>query len=840
MADLPTTITLTPDAETALRLRLLLPPNLQTTAPRDAIPVKVELEPEGRKPLPPERISRDQRFRMSEGEAEALALIEDWCGGKPAAFMQLSREKLRRLVSVLSEVPAFFLVNRPGSPIAWEDSETLVGVSEYLAEPAEEQAATPEITPQPAAAPEKKRPVTNGTPMTVDGSEHYLAIGLPSREHPLYREAVELLKSRGFILEPSNRKWWLRDRHKTLVFLSEYLGELRNRFGATFTSNFTQNLGKMIEAGVAGGTVESADGYELELRIEAKGVDRREIEESLREGRPYLERGGRVVLIPKRKLEELDEARRLLSGNGAGRNRGHVAARSIHRISGAELAVAGSVLDSLLPGFQPPSAWRERAEALGNISKLTPPPLPEEVDQQLRLYQKIGVAWMLHLYRHGLAGILADEMGLGKTLQALCLIEAVRRSGRSRPSAGPALVVCPASLVENWRREAEKFLPGMRTFLHYRQNRVAAPDGFSAFDLVITSYSTLVRDQEIFSGLTWGCIVADEAQHIKNRRTQTFPALASLRSRGRYVLTGTPVENSLNDLVSLFAFLMPGYLTDVPSEARGEERAWHEERVRKRAAPYILRRTKAWVAPELPEKIEQTLFCDMEPPQRDLYERFASEARNEMLAMESQGESDGAIRNALLVRLLRLRQICTDPRLVDQEAAAADSGKLQAFREVLAAAIDDGHRLLVFSQFVRVLRLLASELEEQGLLYSYLDGQTRDRLAVCDRFNRDSSIPVFLISLKAGGTGLNLTGADTVIHFDPWWNPAVEMQATDRAHRIGQTRVVTSIKLIAAHSIEEKVLKLQHAKRVLLTDLFEESDAASSSITLADLKELLE
>ncbi len=829
MADSPSTISIDPHAAATLRVRLLLPPNLEAMAARDAIPVKLELVLSGQKPTVPEKLPAGRSFQMPASEAAAFARIEEWCGGCPGAFLQLTREKLRELLHLLRAQPCFFQVNQPANPIAWRGEE-LCGVSAHLETPAVEPAAVPQPQKNVPAlqAGRPARVQQDHRPMAIDGSMHFLAITLPSREHPLYEEALAMVKQNDFILEPSNRRWWLRDRHKTLVFLAEYLGDLRQRFQVIPTANFESNLAGFEEAEVSVNAAETSDGYDLELTVEAEGFDLRQIQESLQTGRPYLERDGRLVLLPKQKLEQLEEVRRLLSGNA----RSQAQPRSVHRLTGADLAVAEGLLDSLLPNILPPAAWRDRAEALGNISKLAPPPLPAELDEQLRLYQRIGTAWMVHLYRNGLAGILADEMGLGKTLQALCLIEATRAKKQ------PALVVCPASLVENWRREANRFLPGLRVFLHYREQRLAAASEFGAHDLVITSYSTLIRDQELFRQIEWNCIVADEAQHIKNRRTQNARALCSLRGKGRFVLTGTPVENSLTDLVSLFAFLMPGHVGDIPTDARGDERIWHENRLRKKAAPYILRRTKAWVAPELPEKIEQTLFCEMEPAQRILYDQYLGETRVEFESLEKSGQTEGAIRNAMFVRLLRLRQICCDPRLVEAERLPDDSGKLNVFRELVSEAIDDGHRLLVFSLFLSVLQLLKSDLEEEGLPYAYLDGQTRNRLAVCDKFNDDPAIPVFLISLKAGGVGLNLTGADTVVHYDPWWNPATEMQATDRAHRIGQKKVVTSIKLIAAGSVEEKVLALQRSKRALLEDLFDESRAATSTASLSDLKEL--
>jgi SNF2 family DNA or RNA helicase len=336
-------------------------------------------------------------------------------------------------------------------------------------------------------------------------------------------------------------------------------------------------------------------------------------------------------------------------------------------------------------------------------------------------------------------------------------------------------------------------------------------------------------------------VIADEAQHIKNRRTRNAKALRALSAESRFLLTGTPLENSLNDLRSLFEFLLPGFLKEVPTGLRGDERQWHDERLRSQTASYILRRTKAAVAPELPEKIEQVIYCEQPPEQVALYRRTQESSERSLLELETKGANQGAIRMATLTQLLRLRQVCCDPRLVEPRALPGWSAKLAAFRELMDEIVDEGHRVLVFSQFTSLLALLREELASSGIDYAYLDGSMNPakRQAAVDQFQGDENIPVFLLSLKAGGTGLNLTGADTVIHFDPWWNPAVEAQATDRAHRIGQTRVVTSYKLICAGSVEEKVLGMQETKRALLADVFEASDAVSAKLELSDLRDLL-
>ena len=395
--------------------------------------------------------------------------------------------------------------------------------------------------------------------------------------------------------------------------------------------------------------------------------------------------------------------------------------------------------------------------------------------------------------------------------------------------ASASLVACPASLVENWRREAARFTPELGVFIHHGDRRLTDAAAFDSYDLVITSYGTLTRDRALFESIDFTCVIADEAQHIKNRRSQNATALRALRSRGRFLLTGTPLENSLEDLRSLFEFLMPGYVDKVLPGVRGEDREWIDERLRRQTAPYILRRTKQAVAPELPAKIEQIIWCEPTPLQAKLYRDTQEKLERELFNLEASGANEAAVRFATLTQLLRLRQIACDPRLIKvapesqpdnanganlttaAQPAYSDSAKLETFRELLAESVDDNHRLLVFSQFTSLLALLREELVTQDVAHCYLDGSMspRARQAEVDRFQSSPEVSVFLISLKAGGTGLNLTGADTVVHFDPWWNPAAEAQATDRAHRIGQTRVVTSYKLIVSGTVEEKVLALQ-------------------------------
>ncbi len=782
-------------------LLLHLPPNLAAAAARNAVALRIEMDP------------------LAEPDPAlipVLALLQGWCGTpRPPSFIQLTRRQLRDLAAACAGQPLFV---EAGRPVRWAH-DNLLSEPDLLPTAAADRPL--------AARAQKQVPLE---PFVVDGSEHYLAVTLPSREDRRYREILEILKASGFVLEPSNRKWWLRDRHKTLSFLAANAGRLRGALGAQFTANFSARTGHLSAAEITCEASAAGDGWEVALGLRAGAAGVAAVRDAVAAGRGYVEAEGGVILIDPALLRRLGEAQRALGGGDA-----TPSARRTSRIGSERAAEVEELLEELSPGFRPPEEWRAKTGALRNLSSLEAAPIPQAFDAALRPYQRLGAAWLWHLHRSGLGGILADEMGLGKTLQALGVLCAVQAGG------GASLVVCPASLDENWRMEAARIAPHLRVFVHRGESRLAGPADLARWDLVITSYGTLARDRELLAEAEFACVVGDEAQHVKNRRSQNAQALRSLRARGRFLLTGTPVENSLDDLRSLFDFVLPGYLERVPQGARREERAWHDDRLRAKTAHYILRRTKLAVAPELPARIEQVVWCSLEPAQASLYKSFQEKSERELFDLEASGAGEGRLRLAALTQLLRLRQICCDPRLVPGADTGAGSAKLDSFREILEEASDGGHRLLVFSQFTSLLALLRQELDAQQVSHCYLDGSMAPaaRQSEVDRFQSPDGPPVFLLSLKAGGSGLNLTGADTVVHFDPWWNPAAEAQATDRAHRIGQTRVVTSYKLVCPETVEEKVLALQDEKRALLAGVFEASDEVAAKISLADLKSLL-
>lgn len=452
--------------------------------------------------------------------------------------------------------------------------------------------------------------------------------------------------------------------------------------------------------------------------------------------------------------------------------------------------------------------------------------------EKLRPYQIDGAGWLLARARRGQGGLLADEMGLGKTVQTLALIEAL---------PGTTLVICPSSLVWNWKLEAAHFLPDLPVLSLDGPDREKRFAEVSAYRLVITSYALLRRDIERYKGVTFTAVVLDEAQHIKNPDSQNARAACALAANSRFILTGTPVENSLRDLWSLFEFLLPGYLgsrkdfkdryeTPLSNGERGP--VWN--RLSRRLQPYLMRRRKQEILSELPDKIEQVIEVELSPEQKSAYTQLQLAARAQVDQLRDQ--ASGAARMRVLTALLRLRQACCDLRLLGKESAS--SSKLNALLELVQEAIDGGHRALVFSQFTAMLDIIEVALQDADISFCRLDGSTKNRQEVVERFQHDERIPVFLISLKAGGVGLNLTAADTVIHYDPWWNPAVEAQATDRTHRIGQKRVVTSIKLIARDTVEERVLRMQEKKRELLEGTVD-AEAALERLSTEDLQELV-
>ena len=508
-----------------------------------------------------------------------------------------------------------------------------------------------------------------------------------------------------------------------------------------------------------------------------------------------------------------------------------------------------STLDSL-DGIEVNASkkWMEKAKTLNDQDVLKNVDLSKNLKCSLRKYQKDGVNWLRFLENRGFCGILADEMGLGKTVQTLAWLQ-LDRSEKNQKSL-PALIICPTSLVENWAEEVKRFTPDKSILVLQGSDRHKDWKNIPNYNIIITSYALMRRDIDKHLDFTYSVAILDEAQQIKNRTTQNALAAKKIQANHRLVLSGTPIENSVTDLWSIMDFLMPGYLGDhktfhekyeLPIIHGGTEGDLAQIKLKRKLHPFLLRRLKKHVAKDLPPKIERIASCKLTPDQLLVYQQLLNASKNRI---EKMVEKDGfnKSRMEILKTLLRLRQTCNHIDLLHLKDIKSKnpSGKMDLFFSLLNEAIDSSHRILVFSQFTGMLSILKNELEKKDIKYCYLDGSTKNRQDIVKLFNRDHSIPVFLMSLKAGGTGLNLTGADMVIHFDPWWNPAVENQATDRAHRIGQKRTVYSVKLITKGTIEEKVVALQESKKNIIDSTLTTDDQVMQKLTWEDVQKLLE
>ena len=510
----------------------------------------------------------------------------------------------------------------------------------------------------------------------------------------------------------------------------------------------------------------------------------------------------------------------------------------LSQLCGAELATFDD-LEDLAPDDESRAAVRLLAKKAGERSQLENVPLPESLDADLRSYQHEGLSFLARATESGLGAILADDMGLGKTLQALALIT---RSIENDPEGGPTLVICPASVMHNWKRETRRFSPAIHACtLESGPERHSARANLGHNDLAITNYALLRRDGEELAKIPWRAVILDEAQNIKNPDAAVTKAAHRLDAPIRLALTGTPLENRALDLYSITTFVQPGYLGSRNAfEAaydRGKGDRESRTRLSARLRPILLRRTKSEVAPELPPRMEIRRDCEFTEGQRQLYLAELQESRKILERMRGEGNVNRE-RFSMLSALTRLRQICCHPALAGGRPDLG-SGKLDTLFEILEPMLAEGHKVLVFSQFVRCLDIIESEMKRRKIPTHVLTGKTRSREEVVDRFQEDDQASVFLISLRAGGTGLNLTSASYVILYDPWWNPAVENQAIDRTHRIGQTKTVFAYRLVARGSVEEKILELGERKKELVRDVIGSGDF-SNKLSIDDFAWILE
>ncbi|MES2278606.1 MAG: DEAD/DEAH box helicase [Bacteroidota bacterium] len=477
-------------------------------------------------------------------------------------------------------------------------------------------------------------------------------------------------------------------------------------------------------------------------------------------------------------------------------------------------------------------------EEVGNV------PMPVNFSGSLRPYQQAGYNWFHFLREYHFGGCLADDMGLGKTIQTLALLQKNKEDTEAAGGKSTSLIIMPTSLIYNWINEAKKFTPQLKMMVHTGAFRYKSPEVFGNYDVVVTTYGISRIDIELFKSFFFDYVILDESQNIKNPSSKSYQAVKQLKSRFKLILSGTPVENSVNDLWTQMSFINPGLLGSqqffMNEFVTPIEKKKDEEKARKLQAiikPFVLRRTKEQVATELPPKTEHLFYCQMSDEQASVYEKVKSEYRNELL----KSLEDGTFAQAqmqVLQGLIKLRQIANHPVMIDEEYEG-DSGKFENVVHTLSNVLDGGHKVLIFSQFVKQLQIYRRYFDEENISYTYLDGSTQNRGEIVKRFQEDEKTKVFLISIKAGGVGLNLTEADYVFILDPWWNPAVEQQAIDRTHRIGQTKNVFIYKFITKDSVEEKILALQQRKLSVARALITTEESFIKTLTAEDIRDIL-
>ncbi|MCZ4080099.1 DEAD/DEAH box helicase [Rhodococcus sp. H36-A4] len=593
--------------------------------------------------------------------------------------------------------------------------------------------------------------------------------------------------------------------------------------GISLSTNAIRGDNDWFDLGIA----VTVDGTDVELATVITAIARGETHLMLSDGRFFsLERSSLLT------LRRLVEEARSLQDNVNGPLR-------ISRYQASlweELAELGEVTRQA-------TAWREQVTALLKLDSIPPQPAPAGIGAQLRPYQLEGYSWLLFLWTHGLGGILADDMGLGKTIQALAMITKIRESG-TLPA--PFLIVAPTSVVHNWAKEAEKFAPDLNVVTAGETRaRRRGPVGDIALgaDIVVTSYTVFRLDYEDFEAVSWSGLILDEAQYVKNHKSKSYQCARRLSAPYKLAITGTPMENNVMELWSLLSITAPGLFpspkkfTDNyrnPIEKDGDTEQLRT--LRRRIKPLVLRRSKDTVVQDLPPKQEQTVEVDLHPRHQRVYETRLARERQKILGLLDDFQRN---RVTILQSLTTLRQLSLDASLVDEKHSDIPSAKIDELVDQLHEIIEGGHRALVFSQFTRFLALVRDRLESEGIALVYLDGSTRNRGDVVERF-RSGEAPVFLISLKAGGVGLTLTEADYCFVLDPWWNPATEAQAVDRAHRIGQARTVFVNRYVARGTIEEKVMQLKERKAKLFASVMDDGGAFAGGLTADDIRGLIE
>lgn len=574
------------------------------------------------------------------------------------------------------------------------------------------------------------------------------------------------------------------------------------------------------------------DWFDIELNLEFDGVpvSLEELKKALRAQKKYVKlKDGTIARLPEKLIEKFNYI------------------INFGRVDDASIRFANhhmSFVDKLLVEADHKkldNLSEEKLKKLDKFDKIKSYELPKNFSGELRDYQKAGFDWLNFLREFSFGGILADDMGLGKTIQTLAMLRGIL----NKDPKGCNLIVAPTSVIFNWVSEIERFAPDLIYHVHYGTRRSKDIRKLKKYQLILTTYGHLRRDIEFLRDIRFTYVILDESQNVKNPQSETSKAVRLLEGINKLALTGTPVENNTMDLWSQFAFVNPGLLGDQHFFKETFMRPIEKEQnvevantLKRLIFPFILRRTKEDVATELPPKVESVIYSPMLDAQQALYDKWRLSYRDSILEeIESKGFNKSKFK--VLEGLTKLRQIACHPALVNS-AFEHSSGKFDAMKEMVEEIISENHKVLIFSQFVQMLQRIKTHFDNEGINYSYLDGSTKDREAAVRSFQEDPEVRTFLISLKAGGTGLNLTAADYVIHYDPWWNPAVEMQATDRAYRIGQTRKVFAYKLISKDSVEEKILRLQQSKKELVESLISTEETFFKSLSKEDILELFE
>lgn len=642
---------------------------------------------------------------------------------------------------------------------------------------------------------------------SYDGS-NYMIHRDPEKEAFLINMLMEMK------FQPRNNRVWFLEPEDAINFLLDAYPKLVEDFRVYGEKNLTRYKVRLAKPTITA-VVESNEqdrwfNLNIDIQYDGQSVPLEKIWKAWVEGKRYTQlKDGSYTSLPESWLQKISHKLQAL-----GLDPNEPPKSTFQQF---EAPVLDSLLDDL-PDAQTDSFWNTLSEKIHNFKEIAPVEPPKGLVADLRGYQRQGVSYLNFLNEYGFGGILADEMGLGKTVQTLAFIQYMLEHGHE----GANLIVVPTSVLPNWEREAQKFVPSMSKLVIYGNKRQNLFKDIDRYNLVLTTYALLRRDLEQLKKHEFNSIILDEAQNIKNPSTITAVSVRQINARMRLCLSGTPIENNLFELWSLFEFLMPGFLGAQHAFQRGVVKPIKEgdnetlDFLRTRVTPFILRRTKNEVAKDLPPKIENVTYCGLVDEQAELYAMLAKKLKEQVLSsVDKKGMAKSQI--SILDALLKLRQICCHPRLLKLDLPGVStnlpSGKFDAFKDMITDIVEEGHKVLVFSQFVQMLHIIRSWLQLQEIPFTYLDGSSKDRFEQVDRFNNSPDIPIFLISLKAGGTGLNLTSSDYVIHYDPWWNPAVESQATDRTHRIGQTRQVFSYKLICQNTVEEKILQLQDQKR---------------------------